>query len=89
MAKERMQFEAGEGRHFQGGVNFIQGNGIYAEIEVPEGASEDYGYISMKQAIISQYPEAAGFDWWYDGQEDKLAADASADVEVYTEKEED
>lgn len=79
--REKMQFEAGSG------VNFIRGNGYYAEIEIPEGASEDYGYLTMKAALIDKYPETAGFEWWYDGQEDRLEADAAAAGKVYTDKE--
>lgn len=80
---ERMQFMAGEGRNFEGSVNYIIGNGYYAEISVPDGASEDYGYLTLKQALIERCPETADYDWWYDGQEDKLAEDAGADKEVY------
>lgn len=84
---KRLQFEAGTGRHFDG-VNFLQSDGIYAEVEVPEGASEDYGYITMKQAIQKALPDAE-LAFWYDGQEQYLAADASADCEVYLEIEEE
>lgn len=60
---------------------------IYAEVEVPEGASEDYGYLALKQDILRQ-AFFAGIDrsqlaFWYDGQEDKLSPDASAGLLWY------
>ena len=84
----KMQFEAGEGKHFSGAVNFVFGNGIYAEIEVPEGASEDYGYITMKRAIMERCPDL-GAEWMYDGQEQFLAPDAAADADVYVDVEDE
>lgn len=84
----KMQFEAGEGRHFGGEVNYIFGNGVYAEIEVPEGASEDYGYLTMKQAIMKRCPDLNA-EWQYDGQEQFLAPDAAADADVYVDIEEE
>lgn len=52
---------------------------------VPEGASDDYGYLTLKQAIINAFPgNPDRLHFWYDGQEDKLAPDASADCTVYT-----
>lgn len=81
----KIQFEAGRGQHFDG-VNLLRGeadgHNIYAEVEVPEGASEDYGYITMKKAILGQIPELKA-SFWYDGQEQYLAEDANADCEVY------
>ena len=84
---KKIQFESGTGRHFANGVNFLIGETekyhIYAEVEVPEGASDDYGYITMRQAVLKAAPGLdAGF--WYDGQEQNLNADANADCEVYT-----
>lgn len=82
----RMQFESGDGRHFAGSVNFIFGCGIYAEVAVPENASEDYGYLTMKKAIMERFGElefSLEVSWQYDGQEQYLAADADADTEVY------
>ena len=85
MKIEKIQFEAGEGKHFDG-VNLLRGEAdgysIYAEVEVPEGASEDYGYLTMKRAILEKLPELKA-DFWYDGQEEFLAEDAEADAEVY------
>ena len=82
----KITFEAGQGRHFEGGVNYMvsEDGRIYAECLVPEGASEDYGYLTMKAEILKQ-ADADGLTFWYDGQEDLLEADASADCEVYTE----
>ena len=85
MTMNKIQFEAGQGQHFDG-VNLLRGEAdgysIYAEIEVPEGASEDYGYLTMKKAILEKLPELMA-DFWYDGQEQYLAEDAEADAEVY------
>lgn len=85
----RMIFEAGSGRHFQGGVNYLisEDRRIYAECAVPDGASEDYGYLTMKQAILAA--GVSGLVFPYDGQESWLDADAAADCEVYTDIEED
>ena len=85
MKIEKIQFEAGTGKHFDG-VNLLRGEAdgysIYAEVKVPEGASEDYGYIAMKKAILEKLPELKA-DFWYDGQEQFLAEDADVDCEVY------
>lgn len=89
--KFSIQFEAGSGIHFDGGVNYLKAVGvkstIYAECAVPEGASEDYGYLTMKKAIIARISAADGdaenFFFWYDGQEQHLAEDAAADCDVY------
>ena len=83
----KLQFEAGSGRKYSG-VNFLAGEddhlSIYAEVEIPEGASEDYGYLTMKRAILERLPDA-GLTFWYDGQEHLLAQDAAADCPVYLE----
>ena len=86
----KVQFEAGTGRHFDG-VNLLIGEGIYAEIEVPEGASEDYGYLTMKKALVRKLTEKGMEvpELWYDGQEQYLEADADVDAEVYIEIEEE
>ncbi len=84
-----LSFQSGEGRHFNGGVNFMIGKDagviLYAECPVPEGASEDYGYITLKQAIEAKI-EGRGLDvrFWYDGQEQYLEPDAHADCETWT-----
>lgn len=80
-----IRFEAGQGQHFDG-VNLLMGEvdgyHVYAEVEVPEGASEDYGYITMKKAVLEKLPDLKAI-FWYDGQEQFLAEDADADCEVY------
>lgn len=50
---------------------------IQATVEVPEGASEDYGYLAMKDAIIAARGSADGLHFWYDGQEQYLDQDAN------------
>lgn len=86
----KITFYAGEGRNFQGGVNYMvsEDGRIYAECLVPEGASDDYGYLTMKAAILKQV-SGEGLEFWYDGQEHLLDSDASADCEVYTDIEAD
>lgn len=86
---KEIQFEAGESRNGNYGVNFlISTDGtIYAECRVPEDCSDDYGYTTMRQAIIDEW-ESHGRDpselkFWYDGQGDVLAADAAADCDVF------
>lgn len=90
----KMQFESGEGKHFEGGVNFLWGENAtygyyaYAEVSVPEGASDDYGYLAMKAALMARIPDRilAVMEWPYDGQEQFL--DASTPVgKIYTEVE--
>ena len=86
----RIQFEAGTSRHSNDGVNFLMGevDGIilYAECVVPDGASEDYGYLDLKDDILRQATEEGidtrQLEFWYDGQEAKLADDARANCEV-------
>ena len=59
---------------------------IRAICEVPEGASEDYGYLTMKTAILAAYTgDPATLEFWYDGQEQYLAPDAAADCKVTVE----
>lgn len=87
----KIQFEAGNGIHFSGSVNFLvnEDRSLYAECQVPEGASDDYGYLTLKAALIDAVKTAGGdpdgLEFWYDGQEQYLAADAAAACEVYTE----
>ena len=84
----KIQFESGTSRHGSYGVNFLSSlDGVlYAECEVPEGASDDYGYFALKREILRQAAEsnipAESLEFWYDGQEQYLEADASADCEV-------
>lgn len=87
-----LQFESGEGRYFNGGVNFIKGydvatgEEVYAEIATPEDCSEDYGYLTMKKAILKTLKDC-GFKRklrsHYDGQEQFLSEDADVDADVY------
>lgn len=50
---------------------------IKASVAVPDGASEDYGYITMKRAIREVLKEKGlTASFWYDGQEKFLDADA-------------
>lgn len=78
----KLQFEAGDG------VNYLKGDSkylsIYAECKVPADASEDFGYITMKNAVLSMLTEEETevVSFWYDGQEKNLSEDAKADVEV-------
>ena len=81
-----VQFEAGQGRHVSGGVNYLICPDIpdlYAEVPVPEGASEDYGYLTLKSMILKQAQELGirsdSLRFWYDGQEQFLADDATVD----------
>lgn len=83
----KIQFESGESRHGDYGVNFLIGNGgeLYAECRVPEGASDDYGYLALKADIIHQADQlgiSEPLEFWYDGQEMHLAPDAAAEAEV-------
>lgn len=87
-----IQFESGEGIHFRGGVNLLttrQGNTIkiYAECKVPDDASDDYGYLTMKKAVLAEMSKRGlatdNFVFWYDGQENFLEPDADVECEVY------
>lgn len=80
-------FSAGEGNHFSGSVNYLKSTdgSIYAEISVPDGASEDYGYLNLKKAIQKQVSPSAFIVWYYDEADEKLLeADADVDTEVWT-----
>lgn len=87
----KIQFEAGTGRHFQGGVNYLIAldSPIYVECPVPDGASDDYGYLTMKKAlltaIVAAGMDANGFEFQYDNQEQYLAPDANAKCDVHIE----
>lgn len=87
----KLEFLAGDGVYFNGGVNYLVAEEddvrIYAEIPVTEGSSEDFGYITMKNAVM-HYLGNMGIkplEFWYDGQEKILAPDARADGKVYVE----
>lgn len=87
-----VQFEAGTSRHDGRPVNYLICMDsacpvtLYAEIVVPEGASEDFGYLTLKAAVLEQ-AAAAGIpadklSFWYDDQEESLAPDAAAPGDV-------
>ena len=88
--KKETYFCGAEGRTYLGAVNalFSWDKSIYAECPVPEGASDEYGYLTMKKAIIEEM-EARGMDtseveWFYvEGIEDMLEDDADADCDVF------
>lgn len=89
-----IQFEAGNGRHFSGNVNFLisKNHSLYAECPVPDGASDDYGYVTMLTALVEAYKNVGGdpgnIEPWYTTHDERnLNADAWADCEVYTEVE--
>lgn len=73
----KFQFEAAEDG------NILWGDGrnfsIRASVNVPDGASEDYGYLAMKWAILNSLTEKEQktVTFWYDGQERYLAKDAT------------
>lgn len=78
----KIQFEAGvDGNVLYGENDDLR---IYACVEVPEGASEDFGYLTMKNAVLAELSEeeAENVSFWYDGFEESLNVDASADAEV-------
>lgn len=60
---------------------------IEAEIHVPTGASEDYGYLTMKKSILDMKTDGLipadivdNLVFPYDGQEQYLADDAGVDA---------
>lgn len=59
---------------------------IKATVKVPDGASEDYGYLTMKRAIQKVLKEKGlTASFWYDGQEKFLDADVldgAAEIDV-------
>lgn len=78
----KINFEAGTSRHGNESVNFmicLDDPRLYAEIIVPDGASEDFGYFPLRAEIIRQAQEngiTSPLEFWYDGQENFLAPDA-------------
>lgn len=75
----KLQFEATEDGNILWGADG-ETMSIMCLVEVPEGASDDYGYLTMKSAILDNLTEAEkeSTTFWYDGQEQYLEADASA-----------
>ena len=86
----KLSLEAGTSRHGDHGVNYLLGcdgtHTLYAETPVPDGCSDDYGYMALKADILKQAEErglpADSLSFWYDGQEDMLEEDARADCEI-------
>lgn len=81
---KKLQFEATP----YGNVLHTLDNTIRACVEVPEGASDDYGYMAMKNAILKAYHGTEPLEFWYDGQEAFLNPDACEGepiVEIETE----
>ena len=88
--KMSIQFEGGDGVNVM--LSLDAGNPrpwertFYAECDLPEDASEDYGYFALKAEILRQAAAqgvpAERLAFTYDGQEEMLAADAAADVVV-------
>lgn len=85
----KIQFEAGTSRHSSESVNYLiclDDDRLYAETVVPDGASDDYGYLTLKAEILREAAEmginADTLEFWYDGQEDKLEPDAKANCPV-------
>lgn len=78
----KMQFESGND------LRCLRGKSekmlIYAECDAPKGASRDYGYITMKKAILKQLTEEEKehITFCYDRMEKYLYDDAEADCSV-------
>lgn len=67
-----LQFEATP----EGNVLHTLDNTIRACVEVPDDATDDYGYMAMKDAILKAYKGTEPLEFWYDGQETTLNPDA-------------
>lgn len=85
MMKMHFQFEAaGNGNILWGEAE--DGFKITASVKVPEDASEDYGYLTMKSAIMMELElreiDTEEISFQYDGQEQFLNEDADADTDV-------
>lgn len=87
-----IQFETGEGIMTHGAVNFLLGEldglRVYAEIPFSEDGTDDYGYLTLKEAVLEKAAltgiSTRGWSFQYDGQETILNPDAHADnVSVY------
>jgi hypothetical protein len=88
----KMIFEGGEGRYFSyKGVNYLISDErtdgepvIYAEVLVPDNAFDEYGYQTMKDAVLSRLPaETAKSLTWFYGDDEDLPDDAHAECEVF------
>lgn len=84
----KITFEAGTSRNGNHGVNYMMpapgadSPELYAEIPVPEGADEEYGYLTLKDEItrqaVAQNIDPTTLEFWYDGQEHLLSSAARA-----------
>ena len=84
----RINFEAGTSRDGSHAVNFMMpapganSPDLYAEIPVPDGAEEEYGYFYLEQEIlrqaVAQNIPVGALRFWYDNQEDLLSPAARA-----------
>lgn len=83
----RINFEAGTSRNGSHAVNFMMpapganSPDLYAEIPVPDGAEEEYGYFYLEQEIlrqaVAQNIPVDALKFWYDGQEEDLLSPAA------------
>ncbi len=67
-----LQFEAAP----EGNILHTLDNTIRATVAVPDYATDDYGYMAMKNAILAAYHGTEDLVFWYDGQETTLNPDA-------------
>lgn len=78
----KIQFEATP----EGNTLLTVDGAIRATCPVPAGASDDYGYLTLKAAILNDlkahHIPTDDLEFWYDGQEDNLEPDASATCSV-------
>lgn len=83
--KMNFQFEAADGGNVLWG-EAEDGFKITAFVVVPEDVSDDYGYLAMKTAIMEELDmreiPIGQIHFPYDGQEQYLMVDASADTDV-------
>lgn len=83
----RINFEAGTSRTGSHSVNFMMpapganSPDLYAEIPVPDGAEEEYGYFYLEQEIlrqaVAQNIPVDALRFWYDGQDEDLLSPAA------------
>ena len=83
--KMDFQFEAADGGNVLWG-KAEDGFRITAFVVIPGDVSDDYGYLTMKTAIIEELDmreiPTKQIHFPYDGQEQHLMVDASADTDV-------
>lgn len=84
--KMLFQFEAKQDKNILFG-KANDGFMITAYVTVPGGVGNDYGYLTMKTAIIEELDmreiSRKEIRFPYDGQEQHLTSDADADTDVY------